>query len=139
MVEQMTEDHGSVPKSWIVQALMTRHDSIDGTDADWYRGCAYDAVDADVRRVLSEKKQRELDDQPTQEDLFGYGFAALQRNYVIMRDGESTVVSVEALTDDEIESKAMEHERAASGHLRHAEELRRFGRERVALTGGIAG
>jgi len=134
---------GDGQKPWMVKELCDRHDDIEGPDRDWHRICAYDAMDAAVREVVGAGKQKRAGrgDGPQQPDLPGLpGWTRLQRSYFVPRDGQSALVDIWDLTDDEIEAKACEHDAQSVGHTEHASQLRQFARERrMKMTAGAEG
>ena len=88
------------------------------------------AVDRFIRSVKKRWDEGEADQPDLPEVQVKPGFKHLQEKYVITRDGEQGIVTLEGMNLKEIEAKAREHERWAEGHLAHADELRRYARER---------
>jgi len=123
-----------VPITWAVEGIIKAHPDISGSDVEWYKRCTkgnvWDAVNAYVRSI----KASEDDAGPSEQIELFPGYERLQVAYSVERGGIQTIVPVALLTDDEIKSKIEAHERAAKGHEKHADELRRFmdGRKAVA-------
>lgn len=116
--------------AWLTQAVVGAHPDIHGSDAEWYTYCAYGSVRDAVRDVL--RKYRPDPKQEPDRQILLPGFERLQQAYLISRGGDQVLVAINQLTDEELEEKAREYEVMAQGCLKHADELRRYRRERRA-------
>jgi hypothetical protein len=117
-----------LPVTWLTQAIVATHKDISGADADWYAVCGYGHVRAMVRAAVRRFKpdaESEVD-----RNLILPGFERVQTAYVVERDGEQNFVPTGQLTNDEIETKAVELEQMGAGCFLHAKELRRYKAER---------
>lgn len=119
---------GVAAKSALISLILAAHARINGEDKDFAMLCVQLAVYAGVDKLFREVKAGEKDGD---EGPPIPGFERLQKHYVIQRDGDSCIVPIFAMTDDELEAKAKEHEGMATGHVEHAKELRRFREERA--------
>jgi hypothetical protein len=131
----LLEEKKPIRTAWAVEGILQLHQDIAGGDAEWYmvcgRGYVWEAVTAYVRSI---KASQESDDTAPQMELLFPGYKRLQKVYSVERDGHQMIVPVELLSDDEVDSMIEMHERAAQGHLLHADELRRFkGGRRIAV------
>jgi hypothetical protein len=133
LIETTVASGGAVKKAWLVHAICQRHAADLGSDWSWRR--AYNDTDAMVRRIIGQLKQLEFETTPAQGELFGGGYERLQKLYTVERDGDSVIVAVEDMTDDELIAKEHEHDAASIGHALHRDELRRYRLERSALRG----
>jgi hypothetical protein len=122
VIEERLAAEGVAPKSWIVKEMIDRHPGIGGDDSDWYRICAFVAIDSVVRGVLQRHRAQEAELDIDRQEVLP-GFKRLQRRYSIERDGEQTVVELERMTVIEGRAKAHELREMAKGCLAHAEEL----------------
>ena len=119
--------NGQTPKSWVTEYVMKAHSQVFGVDADMALCCMRETVASHVNKHFSKLKAAE--EGKPQMPL--PGFERLQRRYVITRDNQQTIVSVYDMTDEELEEKAEEMQAMAKGCLKHADELRRFIKQRV--------
>lgn len=119
----------ATPASWIATSIMARFKMPSGWTGearDFYLLNASENVRREVSQVLGQfKKETDASEFAKQE-----GFEFVQKAYPIRRDGEFTIVPVDAMTDDEVEAKVFELERMAASCMAHAEELRRFLKQR---------
>jgi hypothetical protein len=104
----------------------------------FYLFCANAHVRNEVHKVLKRFKAPE----PLDRELTLPGFKFLQKGYLVKRQHrvrrkgkmvyvtQETLVPVNQLSDEELETKALDYEAMADGCRRHAAELRRYKRER---------
>lgn len=125
-------DNGQIanPK-WVTQAVVMAHADISGADAEWHQVLAYDKVRDIVRECASRYKIKKPEDGDRQL-LLGPQFEFLQVAYAVKRDDEQLVIPTSLLTDEEVEQKAVELEKMGDGCYKHADELRRYLREKAA-------
>lgn len=122
-------------KSWLVNAVAMRHQSVAGDDAD----LAIWAIRAQVSRLVESfhraRKASELNQDDQQLVLPGY--SRLQRAYLVDRDGETCSVPVHLVTDEEFAAKISEMEAMRDGLQQHIDEIRAYmeRRERVSIVG----
>ncbi len=84
-----------------------------------------------VRRCLSQKIEPDILEEDR--NLILPGFDHIQTHYMIRRDGEDIGVPIEQMTDEEGFAKAALYDRQAITQAEHANELRRYLRERSAM------
>lgn len=112
---------------WVTHEIVGKRSDISGGDAEFYRVCAYSEIKRTVSRCIGK-----YDAKPATDDqLVLDGFNHLQVAYTVRRNGRIELVSVDQLTDREIEDRAREYEAMALGCRSHARELREFARGRV--------
>ena len=129
---ELIKQNKPVQTPWAVEGIMKAHMDIHGEDSEWYkrstRANVWDAVNAYVRSVKASETDTESMEQM---ELFP-GYERLQRAYAVERNGISTIVPVESLSDEEIDTKADSMDRMAEGLRLHAADLRRFKESRKA-------
>ncbi len=123
LVEERTARGEATAPSWVVQAIMLAHEGLHGTDKDFYLLCGYEHVRDVVRAVV---RRRKLDDDGPDPQLVLPGFKRLQREYIVVRDGEQIIVPLSDMTREEGDQKISELRGMAEGCLNHADELDRW-------------
>lgn len=116
-----------VALTWITHQIVADHDGIQGEDAEFYRLCAYDAIQRVAKRVLGKYEASTTPDA----QLIMDGFEHAQRAYPVERNGERVLVPTDLLTAEELEARASEYDRMAAGCRAHAKELRYLARTRM--------
>lgn len=116
------------PMSQVIQVLLHELPVLAAEVADYYLPLAQMGMREVVFRAMRRATLRKSDE--SRQLLLGPEFQHAQQRYVIEREGESVVVRIFDMTDDELEAKAVEHEKQGDGHFEHAAELRRFMAER---------
>ncbi len=108
---------------WITTHIMSGHDDVKGSDADFALiGCRA-FIRNEVRKQLNSIKQ---DDSDPQQELTLDGMMYVQKYYQTKRDGETCSVRVDCLTFEELSAKIEEKRRMGQGNLSHADELERY-------------
>jgi len=140
--EEVERIHGElstnavVPKSWLAQAVVLRHQNVSGGDADfaiWAMGQAINrAIEAFFRRI---KASEEAADDP---QMILPGYERLQRRYLVTRGGEVASVPVQLVTDEEFRLKISEMNNMQEGLEKHKLEILRFMRERASTVSLLA-
>lgn len=102
--------------------IIHRRSDIQGEDCDFYIGCAYGHLTRLIKKVIGKYEPSDAQD----DQLVLDGFDRLQTGYPVERDGERVLVPTDLCTDDELLTRASEHEAMAFGHRRHAQELRTY-------------
>ena len=120
----------TVQTSWLANAVISRHELIEGDDKDFYVLCAWSHVRVIVRQVL--RRYKAEPEAKTDPQIVMPGFERLQRGYLVDREKESVLVPTDQLTDAELNAKANEYGRMAEGCRLHALELRRYMMQRAA-------
>lgn len=120
--------NGETPKNWLIQAVLKKHQRIEGPDAEMAFACMRETVANRVNKYFSALKANQINDP----QLPLPGFKRLQQRYVITRRGQQAIVAIHNMTDAEIEAKAIEMDMMAEGCREHARELRRYIRRRRA-------
>ena len=123
VIEELMRAGKTAKAGKIVFEIMSRHPA-PAVEPDWWVGNAYEAVRATVGQVIREMKIKQLQ-QPDPQLTFP-GWAHLQLSYLVERDGESTIVPVEQLTDKEIDAKIAQMETMVAGLRGHINELIRY-------------
>ena len=145
--DSLIESSGLCRKGDLLSEILSTHDDVHGKDAAFAVYCSNGYVSAFIDRYFREIKLR--DETNDEQMVLSAEWKYLQKEYVIERmelttDTEGTarlapvsmIVSINAMTDVEIERKASEHDAQASGHQNHARELRRFATDRRAQRSG---
>ena len=132
-VESGLEEGRPVQAASLANAVISRHERIEGRDKDFYLTCAWSHVRVVVRQVLRRYKG-EPEVEPDRQIVMP-GFKRLQRGYLLERDKESVLVRIDQLTHAELDEKAEEYERMGEGCRLHALELRRYKIRRAACWG----
>lgn len=112
---------------WVTREVIGAHADIEGSDADFYLGCASAHVKEIVKRVVGKYDAAK---GRIEEQLVLEGYEYLQVAYSVEREGGTVLVPVDQLTDAEIEDRAKEYDAMAVGCRVHADELRLFSRSR---------
>ena len=96
-------------------------------DADFFIAFALYGIEDLIARVM---RKYDEPSETERQQLVMKGFEYLQCYYSVVRDGAKLYLPLKRLTDEEIEAKAVEHEAQASGHVKHAQELRDWAKTR---------
>lgn len=117
-----------VQVDWLTTEILAEMSDIEGDDADFHRACAIIVVKGIVRSVIGkyDKVSSEVGDQLTLE-----GFDHLQKAYTVKRKNMIVLVPIDQLTDIEIDDRAMEYDKMATGCRAHAKELRAYSTNRL--------
>ncbi len=113
----------------VTQEIIDSHGEIYGTDADWYRYCAFERVRGLVREAIRRLKVQPREDPDPQ--LTFPGWKHLQRSYSVKRGGVEQGIPIEKLTLEEINAKCQMLKRMGDGCFEHADELERYRQERL--------
>lgn len=126
-IQWLIENNGSVlhPR-FIAHSVVSDHPDVNGEDADFYKVVSYEKLRDEVRQQINRMKVKTDDEQDSQQQLLMPGFDYLQRRYFVPRDGETCIVKIEEMSDEEIEAKAKEREAMGRACFAHADELRRY-------------
>lgn len=117
------------PQEWLVQAILSHHEDINGSDVDWYLLCARGHLVTTVRKMLRPyTSDAEHIDDP---QIVLPGFIRLQKGYIVERDGDRVLVKTQRgrITPAELRQKAKEYRRIGTGCYEHANELDRLAEE----------
>lgn len=125
-IDAAIQEGKPVNANWLTHFIVQRHSGIKGKDTEWYQLCAYEHVRDTVRQSIG----RYRPEVETRRDVLLPGFEYLQNAYLVEREKEQVVVPINQLTNKEITSKITEYEKMADGCVKHADELRRYMRER---------
>lgn len=119
-----------IRKEWFVQSLMVKYgEECEGNGRIGLRYAFADLVDRRIRACPQEEFEVESERRSDQQVLPGY--ARILTGYSIVRD-EPEWVPTEQCTDEELLAKADQLDAMARGAEEHADELRRYVRERRA-------
>lgn len=118
---------GSVDKHFLIQSVLNEHSLPDDVEDGFWICTARELVSLRVNRHWQRLKASET--VPDAQLIFP-GYERLQRQYLTERDGRSVAVRVEDMTSEELEKKAAELESMSEGLIQHAEEIRRYLRQR---------
>ena len=115
---------------WIAQEICNDHASglADGVDADFWRYCGYRQCRELVRRCIG-KRAGDRAEAAEEQSVFP-GYEHPQSYYVVTRDGDDIGLPVEALSDEELASKALALRTMGSACYAHADEIERYARVR---------
>lgn len=113
---------------WLTTEILSMKSDIHGDDADFYVACGVDFIKDTVKRCIGQYQPKPS--AVTDRQLVMEGFDFMQKAYTVDREGETVLVPVDMLTDDEIEARAYELEAMARGCIAHAKELRAYRRGR---------
>lgn len=116
---------------FIAHAIVARHNDglAEGDHRDFWTFCGYAKVREETRRTINKRAGRQPE-SATAEQLILPGYQHVHRYYVVNRDGDDVGVSVHALTDAEIDTKAAFYRSMGDACFSHADELARFKVER---------
>jgi len=120
MVQDTVESGAVGSVQFFTIQAMNGFGGIEGEGADIYTVCARETVVEIVKRVVKKYDTQESD-APTLK-----GFEHLRTAYPVHRGGDHLLVPVHLCTDEELEYRALEFERAAKGYLKHAKEIRNY-------------
>ncbi len=129
VVDGYINERREVRTSWVTHEIVSGHKRIQGADSDWYEVTAYGFITALVRKAIQKHKASDT----TDEQLLLPGYDRLQSAYLTQRDGESSLVPIELLTDEELRAKEDELIGMSAGCIKHAEELREYRATRKAM------
>lgn len=112
-----------VQLTWVVNEILTEHNDIEGNDVDFYAVCAKDYVTRTAKACIARYDNEDAGDVQLVLD----GCKQLRRAYPMHRSGDHVLVPIDQLTIYEVARRALEHRKAAKGHVTHEEELIEFG------------
>lgn len=115
---------------WLTTEILSMKSRIEGEDADFYIACGVDFIKDTVKRVVGDYRPKASVIADAQ--IVMDGFDHMQRAYTVDREGETVLVPVHLLSDEEIEGRAAELEGMARGCINHARELRAYRMSRAA-------
>lgn len=129
-VEKQNVDRIDV--TYLVNAIIEKHEDITGGDADYAVLCVCvtvrQRVDVYVRRTKKAEKKKNFGKEEMLPGMEGYTY--LQDRYVV----NGVLVKIDAMTDEEFAQKIEEHYAQGDGHYAHGAELARYQTElRTAL------
>lgn len=116
-----------VNQSWATADILSRYDSVEGDDKDFYLITARQWVNDEVKAAI--KKFGDGPDGDTDSESQQYvldGFAYLQKAYPIKRGEVRCIVPVEQMSDDELMAKANEKYAMARGNQTHGDEIMHY-------------
>ena len=117
-VRAVVDRHGAQRNLAILASLVLgNHRSLRGADKDFHLCCAFRALRKEVSDQLNRRPYR----KPTTVE-----FEFLKNSYNVEREGMQLNLELEALTFDEIISKATEYRTLGNSLLAEADELQRF-------------
>ena len=124
-----------VRASWIATEIGNSHPDHFGKDVDFWQLTGISGVHAEVRRFISSIKTDEEDEEQQGKLPFTVsGYRYLQKIYFVSdptTPEEGNVgIPINEMSDSQIENKANEYEKMAAGCVAHADELRRYLRNR---------
>lgn len=114
---------------WFTTEILAMKSDVHGDDADFYVACGVDFIKDTVKRCIGQYEPKAS--AATDRQILLDGFEYLQRAYTVQRDGETVLVPVDRMTDDELEGRALELEEIARGTVAHAKEMRAYKRGRA--------
>lgn len=125
-IQWLIDNNGAVlHPQFIAHSVESDHPDVTGADAEFYKCCSFAKLRDEVRQQINRMKVK-TEEQDGVEQLVMPGFDHLQQRYFISRDGETCIVKIDDMTDDEIEAKAKEREAMGRACYAHADELRRY-------------
>jgi len=120
-----------VNRGWLVSAVLSRHPLGKIKDKDFNVLCRQSAVIDAVRDVLRDLKFGLQNPSGSSRQLRLPGFKHLQRGYPVEDEAGDVVIRATAnMSDAELFEKADAFDAMGDGCHEHADELRRFARER---------
>ena len=129
LIESEIQIRSFVPKPWIVQTIVAKHNHVSGDDRHFALLCMQGHVHGCVGKVLRSMR-------PTPKEQLALpilqGYKRIVTRYSITRNGDEGIVATVDMTEAEALEKALEYEAIGQGCLEHAAELRRFAAERAA-------
>lgn len=127
VVEARIEAGETVALAWVTHQVVANHDGIDGPDVEFYRLCAFDAIQRVAKRIIGRYEPAAASDG----QLVMEGFEHALKAYPVERGGDRVLVPTDQLTAAELEARADEYDRMADGCRQHAKELRYLARTRT--------
>lgn len=126
-IQWLIDNNGAVlhPR-FIAHAVIDDHPDVNGEDVDFYKIVTFEKLRDEVRQQINRMKVKTEEEQESSAQLVMPGFDYLQHRYFVPRDGETCIVKIEDMTDEEIEAKAKEREAMGRACFAHADELRRY-------------
>jgi len=117
-----------VQMQWAVHEVVSSKAEIQGEGEEFYAFCARDCVYGIVKKCVERYDKPDAPDQ-----LLLKGFDYMREAYTVKREGKIDLVPVDQIADDEMLERADKYERQSEGLLAHAEEIRRFVRDRQGI------
>jgi hypothetical protein len=140
VIQKTITERRPASSAWIAMEICNNHplpDEWSGDDYEFWMMCGTSGVQSKVRAVVNQLKNEQ--DKGEQLDLPGIlkaGFKHLQEAYFIANQSDEQSIPIllplDQMTDEQIDVKAEEYERMAIGCQEHADELRRYRRDRKA-------
>lgn len=116
-----------VQMQWAVHEVVSSMGKIQGEGVEFYAFCANDCVYGIVKKCVERYDKPDAPDQ-----LLLEGFDHMREAYTVKRKGKIDLVPVDQIADHEILARADQYERQSKGLIAHAEELRRFVKDRAS-------
>jgi len=129
MVCSKIESGAIVNMHWATTEVLNEYANIEGQDVDFYLICARHYVSDQVKRCI---KMFEPSEDQSSGQLVLDGFMHLQKAYPVDRPDGRALVPTDQLTNDELKARAAEYEKMAAGCMAHADEIRKYIRDRQA-------
>ena len=127
---QDTIDSGAIGHvNFFTEQVIQERSDVYGDDAEFYTVCARETIVRMVKKAVSKY------DPPESTPILD-GFEQLRKAYPLHRGDEHVLVPVHLCSDEELEERAQEFDKAAKGMRKHAQELRQYimsRREKSAL------
>ena len=114
--------HGyEVHMDWTVRELILSMGDIDGKGAEFHAICAHEYAWRVVKRVVKKYDAESEEAEASQMTLDG--FEQLRVAYTMPRKGETQLIPLHKLTDDEIRNRAATYIQQSKTLKKHAKEL----------------
>ncbi len=110
-----------VNQVWATNDILSKYESIDGDDKDFYIITAKQWVNDEVKAAIKKFDSEDTANRDVQYVLDGFEY--LQQAYPIKRGSVRCIVPVEQMTNDELMYKAQEKYAMAEGNKIHADEI----------------
>jgi hypothetical protein len=120
---EMEKAGNGVPKTWLIQSILSAHQGIEGDDREFAVYSCYACVTKGVEAFFNKihRQETETEHQKTIE-----GFEHVRPRYIIERNDERVATRIGDMTTEEIRAKALQLRSMAAGAIAHARELERL-------------
>ncbi len=119
----------TIQPDWITQEIISRHQLIDGDDADFYVCVGRETIREQVRKQINRFKLTPEKASAASRQTVLPGYEYLQEFYLIESFGEQVAVPLERMSASQRKIKIVELRTMGDGCHQHADELERYDTE----------
>lgn len=121
LISERVEAGLTLERSKIVPEIIASQGEINGPGSEFFYCLAHEGVYRITKSVI-DKLNNDLSDGQMMLD----GFSLRKAYSFPTGDGDCVIIPIQLCTKEQLLERADDHDKQAAGHLKHAEELRRY-------------